>query len=179
MANSIKISAKFNTVDKMRAGIKSVLNRANTWRIDVQLLAVATINHAHEHGDWTLLRDLVVGVTKTDGINKTKLKMWAEEFMNAELVENSDGESIFAFHKGKGVKDIDVDAAAAVNWYEYKAPKVEEKLDLDTIHGKMAKLMVRAMKQGSIEKEQAELIMAGIQSLCDAQVTEIEVAEAA
>jgi hypothetical protein len=176
MTTSVKISKRFDSVDKIRAGIKSVLNRANTWRNDVQLLAVACINHAHQHGDWTLLRDLVDGITKVDGINKSKLKLWAETFMHASLLENDKEEMVFSFAKGKSVKDIDVEGAAAVNWYEFKVVKAEELIDLKAIEEKLHKLIVRGMKQENVTKEQAEIILAGVAGLIEAEAEQAEAA---
>ena len=183
MSKQVKIAKRFDSVEKMRVGIEKVVKKAASWRNDVQLLAVATLNHAHVHGDWTLLRDLVTGVSKTNGVNKNKLKQWAEAAMNATFAQNDAGDYVFAFNEGMSVKDIDVEAAASVKWYEFKVERVEEVLDLEAIDDKLAKLLARALKQEAITAEQGLIIRSGIAALLgegegEAEA-EAEIAEAA
>jgi hypothetical protein len=177
---TIQISVKYNTVEKMHAGVKSVIGRAKSWRNDVQQLAVATLNHAHVHGDWTILRDLVEGVSQSDGVNKTALKNWAEHFTGAELTavkdpKTSKSELKFLFPEGKGVKDIDVEAAAAVEWFKYRNPPADKSKDLDEIREALVKMLLASVKTEKVTVAQAELLIQAY----DNQLTSIREVDAA
>ena len=105
--------------------------------------------------------------------------------MNATFAQNEAGDYVFAFNEGMSVKDIDVEAAASVKWYEFKVERVEEVLDLEAIDDKLAKLLARAMKQEAITAEQGLIIRSGIAALLgegegEAEAeAEAEIAEAA
>lgn len=174
---SVKISPKYNSVDKMRAGTKSVLSRAINWRKDVQLLGVATLDHAREHGNWTLARDLAEGLTTTNGVNKTACKRWMEHYMHAELTEvpnekTGKTELKFLFDEGKGVKDIDVEGAASVNWFDYKAPPTDKSKNIDQVREALVKLFVASAKTAKIDVALAERVLEGFDTTVETYLNE-------
>jgi hypothetical protein len=168
---SIVIRKQFKTVEGIRAGIKSVLSRGNKWANDVQAVAVACINHAKEHGDWTLSRELVDGITKVNGVNKSKLGLWFCTFMHADYVENDKGEMMFAFHEGKGVKDIDVEGAYGTNWYDIKPPQKDNSKTLEEVRDAVQKMLATSFKNDKVTEAEGEEVMAVFQRLIEARAT--------
>lgn len=166
---TVKIAKKYTTVDGIRAGIKSVLNRAVTWRNDVQAVAVACVNHAQVHGDWTLLRDLIEGITKTDGINKSKLKGWAEQFCHGSFEEDDKGELKLYFDDGHGVKDIDVEGAAGTNWFEWKPARKDTSKSLEEIRASVFKMLTASLKADKVTEEEGKSLLDHIDGLLEAR----------
>lgn len=128
----------------IRAAIKSVCNRAGTLQKDVQVIAVACLEHTKEHGDWTLGAELIEGISASKGVKSSKLTMWFEAFMGASYTKNDAGAFVFVYDEDKNHESILIDAAQEVNWFDFKADKGETSVDVSKEITKLIKRMDEA-----------------------------------
>lgn len=163
---SVKVSAKYNTTAKLRAAVAGIGNRIASIRNDIQSMGVAALVHAQEHGDWTILRDLVANVTKCEGVYKTKLTLWAQHATGAALEEDEKGLR-FVWPEGKGVKGIDPEVGASINWWEMKSPKRDTSKDIDEIRTALAKMLVASAKADKVEVGLTTQVMAAFDFAVD------------
>ena len=173
----MKLAKQYVGAANLKAAVAKAIKGAESWRTLVQATGVGCLNHAREHGDWTILRDLVVGVTKTEGVNKTKLRLWAQQYMNAELVEADDGTEKFIFAEGMGPRDIDVEGAAGASWWEQKPPKRDTTKTLEEIRDAVFKQLVRSAKAGKVSEEEGKDILDTIDRLLEERATMAELME--
>ena len=125
------IQAKnLTTVDAIRKAIKSVTGRAASLQADIQVIAIACLDHTIKHGDWTLSVELIEGVSASNGMKKSALINWHEAFMQARYEENADGGLGFSYDEGKDASTILLDMAKAVNWFDFKKPPTKHTYDL-------------------------------------------------
>jgi hypothetical protein len=138
------IQAKnLTTVDAIRKAIKSVTGRAASLQADIQVIAIACLDHTIKHGDWTLSVELIKGISAANGMKKTALINWHEAFMQARYEENADGGLGFSYDEGKNHETILIDMAKAVNWFDFKKPPAKHVYDLthlmDTVEKELNK----------------------------------------
>ena len=118
------------------AGIASVANRGKKLDGDIQNLALATANHAHLHGDVTLLNDLYKALGK--GVRHAAMTAWLLAF--APVVANKDkaskAELPFSFEKAKKASGDELEKlmaegdAEGSKWYDMKpSPNPDQVFD--------------------------------------------------
>lgn len=166
-----------NTVQGIRKAIKSVCNRAKTLQDDIQQVAIATLAHTVEHGDWTLSVELVDGLSQSNGVKKAKLVQYFEAMMGASFGRDANiDRNVFEYDEGKNASTIDLDIAKAVKWYDFKVEGKDTSKTLEEImryvHGQLAK----SLKSGKVTESQCKLIDEFFEAMTDEGV-ELEVVE--
>ena len=149
------------TIETNVAKIKTSIKAINTNRAklvdSIQKCALSVANHAHLHGDVTLINSLAQAVG--NGMKATALKLWLLDY--APVTWNAE-EKAFAYSKGKRVEgeqlEATMTAAAGKFWYDYKTEKaVEEFTDVyKGIEALLRKLSKAPAKEGQ-EKLVADL----------------------
>ena len=110
--------------------IKSI-NTARSKLVDrIQIAALSVANHAHLHGDITLINSLHEAVG--NGMKATALKLWLLDY--APVSWDSEAKA-FVFSKSKRVGGDDltanIEGAALKPWYDYKTENpVEQYTDV-------------------------------------------------
>ena len=147
-------------IETNRAKIKATIRSINSSRqrlVDnIQSCALSVANHAHLHGDITLLNDLQKAVG--NGMKATALKLWLLDY--APVSWDSEAKA-FAFSKGKRAEGEALEAtlveAAAKPWYDYQTEKkVEEFTDVYAgIAALLRKLEKKPAKEGQEEAVKA------------------------
>lgn len=99
-----------------------VAGAVGTWKNRVQTVALSALYHAKVHKDWTPAANLVDGISKADGANKSKLKQWFEFSLNAEY-DRKDNK--FKIADGFDLNDIHMGQAQAVKWFNFKPDTVK------------------------------------------------------
>lgn len=155
-------------VSGIRKAIKSVCTRAGSLQDDIQAVAVATLKHTHEHGDWTLSVELIDGLSQSNGVKKTKLTQWFESFMGATFgKDEGTGNNVFEYDKGRNASDINMEQAEAVKWYDFKSEKASVAKDLQAIVKQFVKAGQKSVKAGKMEQAQLTAAVTFFEGLAD------------
>lgn len=135
-----------NKADLSKA-IASIANRGKKLDGDIQCAAMSVANHAHLHGDVTLLNDLYRALSK--GARANAMTLWLTQF--APVVANMDPttkrEAPFKFAKDKKVSGealatlLEASVEDGNRWYELApSPQPDEVFDfVKALHALMAK----------------------------------------
>lgn len=123
--------------------VASILNRGKKLDADIQLAGVSILAHIAEHGNVTLMNDLVAALPK--GSRKNALLEWACKFGKLRLNEGADRKVTPLLFNKEGTTDID--GAWDKPWYEFQPEK--ELVALFDVQAELAKLLKRA---ASIQK---------------------------
>lgn len=136
----------------IKRAIKSI-NTARTKLVDqIQVAAIAVINHAHIHGDVTLASDLCLAVG--NGMKHEALRLYLSEF--GPMAPNDDKETKAAapmkFAKAKRVEgealaDM-LERAAAKAWWDFKTEKPAEDFSFAADLHKLLGRLEKATEQG-------------------------------
>lgn len=169
---------KINREDagSIRAAIKSVSNRARTLQGDIQRVALATLYHTTQHGDWTLCRELIEGVSSSRGVKAAKLTQWYEAFMHATYTKNEAGEMAFIYDTDKSAADISLEQAELVNWYDFKAEPQDKTKTLEAIRESVAKMLAASLKTNKVTEQEQSVLMDIFDDLLVARELDVEVA---
>jgi hypothetical protein len=136
----------------IRKNIKAI-GTARTKLVDsIQATALATIQHAHVHGDVTLASDLCLAVG--NGMKHEALRLYLSEF--GPMVPNDDKETKGAapmkHAKSKRVEGEALEAAmeraAAKPWYDFKTEKPAEDFSFAADLHKLLGRLEKATEQG-------------------------------
>lgn len=149
-------------IEKTKTGIqkaiKSIVRRSGTLQSDIQAVALACLEHTKQHGDWTLSRELLEGISATKGVKYNKLKQWFEAMMAASYVKGPNKEMIFVYDEGRSAKDINLEMAAAVNWWDFKTEPKDNSKELEAIPELVARALAKSLKSGKVSDEEASAI---------------------
>lgn len=147
-----RIMAIETNVAKIKASIKSI-NTARSKLVDnIQRTALAVAQHAHLHGDITLVNSLAEAVG--NGMKATALKLWLLDY--APVMWDSEAKT-FTYSKSKRVEGEELvsnmNNAALKPWYDYKTEKkVEEFTDVVAgINSILRKLSKAPPKEGQAQ----------------------------
>ena len=143
----------------------SVSNRASSLQDDIQKGAVATLVHIQQHGDWTLARDGIEGITASKGVKARSLQLWFEAFMHATYAEGDDGKFAFTYDEGHDASTINLEQAKVVNWYDMKPPKKDTSKDLGEIQVALAKMLKASAKAGKVTPEQVAILNSAVKAM--------------
>lgn len=155
------------TIETNVAKIKTQIKSINTNRAklvdSIQKCALSVANHAHLHGDVTLINSLAQAVG--NGMKATALKLWLLDY--APVTWSSEEKS-FAYSKGKRLDgeqlEANMTAAAGKFWYDYKTEKAVEEFT-DVVKGVEALLRKLAKAPA---KEGQEKLVADLRKLVEA-----------
>lgn len=134
--------------------IKSI-NTARAKLVDrIQIAALSVANHAHLHGDITLINSLAEAVG--NGMKATALKLWLLDF--APVSWDSEGKA-FTYSKSKRVEGEELTATiekgALKPWYDYKTEKpVEQFTDVM----KQLESLLRKVEKAPAKEGQERLV---------------------
>lgn len=153
------------------AGIASIQKRGQKLDADIQGLALATANHAHLHGDVTLLNDLFKALSR--GARHSAMTAWL--LMFAPVVANTDPASKrdlpFVYEKTKKTAGDELAKlmaegdAEGSQWFDMKpSPMPDEEFD---IVAALHVLRHKANKDGIKIKKGGELALAKLNSTCE------------
>lgn len=145
----------------IRRNIRSI-NTARTKLVDtIQNTAIAVINHAHVHGDWTLAASLCVAVGK--GMKHEALRLYLTEFgpLSLNTDKATKAEQPLKYAKSKVLKGEALAAmlekAALKKWYDYKTEKPAEQFsfaaDLHRLMGRLQKAIAEGYSPSNAELE--------------------------
>lgn len=177
MALSIK---SLSTVEGIRKGIKSVCTRAASLQGDIQRVAVATLAHTAQHGDWTLSVELIDGLSKANGVRKSALTNWFENFMGATVEKDTSGNTVFIYDVGNNHETIKLELAQAVNWYEFKKDPVDNTKTFEELAAAFIINAAKSVKTGKVSHEELELAKTFFKAVKDSEgdlTVEAEIAE--
>lgn len=116
-------------LEKIQASAVRSVTKA---REQVQIAAVATIKHAHEHGDWTFAQRLVDALGNT--INGAALVEWFKVYGGLEAEDTG-----FIGWKGKAHIEENFADAKAKMWWELKKANPFKGFDLEAALQKVLK----------------------------------------
>lgn len=157
------------SVEGIRKAIKSVANRSRTLQRDIQDVAVAVLEHIAEHGDWTLAVEAIEGISVSKGIKSAKLTQYFEAMMSATYgtYTNDKGDEVlgFVYDENKSHKDINLDMARAVNWFDFKAEPKDNSKDLEEIAEAVAKLLAKSEKAHKVSQAEATELLESVNNV--------------
>lgn len=174
-----------NSIASIRAGIKSVANRSRTLQADIQTVALACLQHTLDHGDWTIAVEAIEGISASKGVKSSKLTQYFEAMLGATYGKytNDQGNEVlgFVYDEGRSHKDINMDMAEAVKWYEFKADPKDNSKDLEQLQAAFLKMAVKAFEAGKITEQERAVINEMMATLVDARKAGdvVELSEAA
>lgn len=135
---------------QIKASIKSIITAAVKFQERIQELAVECIAHAKEHGDATLIADLVNGLP--NGQRTESLREWVHEYSPIRI--KKDGGCGILKKEAKGFTDWNLEAAAENPYYKNRET-VKKPLTLEALV-KMAEGMVKRVDKAEEEGNIAE-----------------------
>lgn len=165
---------KIKSLDK---AVTSVINRSGILQNDIQQVCVACLEHTVEHGDFTQSVRLIEGISQKKGVKSTKLQMYFEAMMGAELVYDKETKSnTFQYDEGHTGKDINVAIASSVNWFDFKPEKGDTTKELEAIVKACIGQLDKSIETGKVTLEQRERLVkafnAEIIALAEAHLAE-------
>ena len=134
--------------------IKSI-NTSRTKLVDrIQIAALSVANHAHLHGDITLINSLAEAVG--NGMKATALKLWLLDF--APVSWDADAKE-FKYSKSKRVEGdeltANIEKAALKPWYDYKTEKPVEQFT-DVL--KQLEALLRKVEKAPAKEGQEQIV---------------------
>ena len=180
MSKLIPDSIRKNGVNK---AVKSAIRRVTGTSKFIQHTALFCLESIKEHGNWTPARDLIVGISKCNGANKSRLTKYFEAMMSASLVYDKEAKEYrFEYDEGKSGADINLDMASAVNWFDFKPEPTDNTRDLDAILRTTLNSVEKSVESGKVtanaQRIISEAIEAGLKAIAEAEAAE-RIAEAA
>ncbi len=133
-------------------------------RVLVQIAAVATIKHAHVHGDWSFAQKLVDGLGNT--VNGAALVEWFKTYGGLKV-----GDEGFTGWSGRDHIEANFDKAKATMWWElkkanpYKGFSLEQALQAVIKQHTDAKKKLEGMQEEDKQKVSFEVNDATIQAV--------------
>lgn len=125
--------------------IKSIRNRGITLDKDIHETGVACMIHARDHGDVTLLAELVEAMPKS-GRRKALVK-WASDHMPATFSEKT---GQFKLKKNRTAEDFLVEKAEAVPFWDYTKERKPTEYDLQKAINAFYRSLKKAKEQGNL-----------------------------
>ena len=156
------------TTEGIRKAIKSISNRSRTLQNDIQQVAVAILEHIHEHGDWTLAVESIEGISQSKGVKSSKLTQYYEAMMQATY-QQVDGKNVFVYDEGKSHADISIEMAEAVKWYDFKAPAKDTSKELEEIQLAVFKMLAKSEEAGKITETERSVVNEVLDTLVKAR----------
>lgn len=148
------MNLKYKSVASINDAVRRVANRARNTFDEIQMIIVCTLAHVAEHGDITVAESVVADITKIEGITKSKVKQWFESALHATYESKS-----FNYDKGKSHRDIDLEQAAAVKWYNFKAENAGQSAkDLLALFESFHKAAKRSLDKNLVTQDQIDTI---------------------
>ena len=136
--------------------VSSAIRRTTGAQEFTQDVAIFCLGHIVEHGDWTHAVNLVQGITKCKGAKSSKLRQYFEAMMSASLVYNKDEKQWqFIYDEGKGHKDINLEMAEAVKWYDFKAESGDTTKTLEQIAKQVGKMLDASLETDKVTADEA------------------------
>lgn len=147
----------------IRKSIKAI-GSARAKLVDtIQATAMATIQHAHVHGDVTLASDLCLAVG--NGMKHEALRLYLSEF--GPMLPNDDketkGVAPMKYAKSKRVEGADLEAmmvrAAAKPWFDFKTEKPAEEFSFAADLHKLLGRLTKAVEGGYTPSEEERAVI--------------------
>jgi hypothetical protein len=135
--------------------ITSLAGRGKAWQEDVQICALNVLGHLDKHGDITLVNRLVDAMPAGARVNA--LRSWFE--LSTSKVQYNEETKQFDFVKKQD--PVDMEGAAAINWYDCKPEPEFRPFDLNA---QIQALIKKAQKAQSSDN-------ADLHSIDEAQLT--------
>lgn len=133
--------------------IRRATNRVNSVQDEWQRIALSTIAHVKEHGDKTVPVAVVEGITACNGVTKGKMRQYLEFGLNATFEDGA-----FNYLPGKSHRDINLEAAEAVKWYNFKVEAGDTSKDLVQLFEAFHKAAQRSLGKEKVTQEQIDII---------------------
>ncbi len=154
-------------VAKIKASIKSIGETRARLVDKIQITALSVAQHAHLHGDITLLNQLVLAVGA--GMKQQALRLWLNDF--APVTPNSDketnGDAPMSYAKSKRLSDealtANMAAAALKPWYDYKTEKPAEDFNFSALLHKLLGQLDKA--DGYVPTEQERAVITAMRAI--------------
>ena len=106
---------KFKTLDEIRNETRKIARQQNTVATRIQHVATSVLAHVADHGDWTVAVEFRDNITAANGVRKQALTDYLEAMMHGSFSKEG-----FAYDAKQSHKTINLEQAAAVNWYDFK-----------------------------------------------------------
>ena len=129
---------KFTTLSAIKDETRKIVRQQNTVATRIQHVATSVLAHIAQHGDWTVAVQFRDEITASNGVRKQALTDYLEAMLHGSFTKDG-----FAYDKKQSHETIDLDQAAAVNWYDFK--KANAKASAKTL----AELLEYVTKQGN------------------------------
>ena len=143
---------KITTLDK---AVTSVIRRTGTLQNDIQQVAIACLQHTVDHGDFTQTARLVEGIGSKKSMKSTALLGYFEHMMQATLVRDETTDELrFVYAEGKSAKDINIDIANAINWFDYKPEPTDKTKELEAFAEAFSKDIAKSVKTEKVTVEE-------------------------
>ena len=146
---------KFTTLDAIKAETRKIARQQNTVASRIQHVATSVLAHIAEHGDWTVAVNFRDEITASNGVRKQALTDYLEAMLHGQFSKEG-----FAYDKKHSHQTINLEQAAAVNWYDFKrknakatAKTLAELLEYVTKQG------AKSVKAGKIEQSALDTIV--------------------
>lgn len=157
---------------------RRVISRVNNAQTEWQRIALSAIAHCKEHGDKTVPASVIEGITKCNGVTKGKMRQYLEFGLNAVYEDGA-----FNYLPGKSHRDIDLDMAEAVKWYDFKVESGDTSKDLLALFEAFHKAAQRSLAKEKVTQAQIDTIekafVRASKTQDSAQVIELPTREAA
>lgn len=157
-----KFTPKFIGMTAIKTAIASATNRETRLKRHMQHVVLSAMYHTVQHGDWTGVTKLIEG-TK---LLNARLIGYCETHMNATYDKKA---GTITFNEGKNAKDIDLETAVKVNWFEHKNAPQDNSKELQEIRDAIAKTLKTSVKADKVAETEQNEILAQIDILIEAR----------
>ena len=141
-------------ITTLEQAVTSVIRRAGTLQNDIQQVSVACLEHCLTHGDYTQITRLIAGIGTRKSQKSTALQGYFEHMMQATLVTDKAGELSFEYAEEKSAKDINIEVASALNWFDYKPAPQDNTKELEAFAEAFSKDIAKSVKTSKVTVEE-------------------------
>ena len=142
--------------------VASAIRRATGTQNFIQQVALLCLETTLTSGNWTPTADLITGISKNRGVKSSKLQQFFEAMMQATFAYDSEKKAWgFTYDDDKSAKDINMEMAEAINWFDFKTPPTDNTKELDAIIKQLTKALDASVETNKVSiDERNELVNA-------------------
>lgn len=149
----------------VNGAVDSSIRRVTGANKFTQHAALFALETARDSGDWTPAARHIQGITKCTGTKSAKLKLYYETMLGgAEFVHDKEaypeetGHWGFKLPEGFTFKDISLEMASAVFWYDCKAPEKDNTKELSAIAKSAINAATKSVETGKVSEDEVRQI---------------------
>lgn len=149
-----KFTPKYATLADIDAAITRVTTRERNTYNEMHAINMSVLAHVAQHGDITVAEKRVPAITKSNGVTKAKVRQWFESCLHGTFDHGK-----FAYDEGLSHRDIDLQQANAVKWYQFKKEQGDSTpKGIAELYAAFLRTAERSLKLEAINADQFKMI---------------------